>query len=38
MFDFLLFLGVKTELKTPVMGIAYPVTFEVGCFDIVKSI
>ena len=37
MFDFVLSLGVKTELKTPVIGITCPTTFEEDCFDIVKN-
>ena len=36
--DFVLYTPVKSELKTPVMGITYPATFEEDCFDIVKSI
>ena len=36
--DFVLSLGVITELKTPVMGITFPASFEKLCFDMVKSI
>ena len=38
MFDFVFSLGVKNELKTPVMGVTCPATFEEDCFDIVKNI
>ena len=36
--DFALYTPVKSELKTPVMGIPCPATFEKYCFDMVKSI
>ena len=37
-FEFVLSVGVKTEVKTLVMGIAWPASFEKDCFDMLKSI
>ena len=36
--DFFLSLVVKTGLKTPAMGIAWPASLDKDCFDMLKSI
>ena len=36
--DFFLSLVVKSGLKTPVMGIAWPASLDKDCFDMLKSI